>query len=58
MPALVFSFQNERSEGTITASFEPGTYRCTVAATSNVSQIVDAFGHTPVKSEIVEFTVE
>lgn len=58
MPGLVFNFQNERSAGTITASFEPGTYRCTIAATSNTGQIVDAFGHTPVKSEIIEFTVE
>lgn len=58
MPALVFNFQNERSEGTIIASFEPGTYRCSVAATSNAGQIVDAFGHTPVKSEIIEFTIE
>lgn len=58
LPPLVFSFQNERSEGAITASFEPGTYRCTVEATSNASRIVDAFGNTPVKSEIIEFTVE
>jgi hypothetical protein len=58
MQPLTFNFQTERSEGSIIASFEPGTYRCTVAATSNTGQLMDAFGHTPVKSEIIEFTVE
>lgn len=58
MQPLSFSYQTERSEGSLIVSFEPGTYRCSIAATSNTGQLIDAFGHAPVKSEIIEFTVE
>jgi hypothetical protein len=58
LPPRTFNFQNQRNQGTITARFEPGSYRCYLEVTNNQSLLVDAFGFTPVKSGIIEFTIK
>jgi hypothetical protein len=51
------NFNNGSSQGVITNRFEAGTYRCHVEALSRKLPLVDAFGASPVKSVIIEFTV-
>jgi hypothetical protein len=58
LPPRTFNFQNERNQGSITTLFDPGTYRCFAEISNPSSHLVDAFGFTPVKSGIIEFTIE
>lgn len=58
LPPHVFSFQNDRNQGTITTQLAPGTYSCYLEVTNKKLSLVDAFGFTPIKSEIIEFSVK
>ena len=58
LPSRTFNFQDQRNSGIISARFEPGSYRCYVEVTNNQLLLVDAFGFTPAKSGIIEFTIE
>lgn len=52
------SFRDDQSRGVFTARFEPGSYRCYAEAANRNIPLVDAFGFSPVKSGIIEFTIE
>lgn len=58
LPPRTFNFQNQRNEGVITARFEPGSYRCHAEVSNKDYLLVDAFGFSPVKSGIIEFTIK
>lgn len=58
LPPRLFRTQTESGQGTFTVRFEPGSYRCSISAFSERDWLVDAFGFAPLKSGIIEFTVE
>lgn len=54
--AQIYPFGQEQEQGELTTQFEPGYYRCHAEAFSKYS-LVDAFGHTPVKSDPINFVI-
>ncbi|MBL8103086.1 MAG: glycosyltransferase family 39 protein [Anaerolineales bacterium] len=56
MQTHIFNFLREQEEGDLTLSLEPGSYRCYAKAFSK-QPLVDAFGHTPLTSDIINFTI-
>jgi hypothetical protein len=50
------SFSQEQRQGELTPQFAPGSYACYVEAFST-DLLVDAFGHTPLRSNSINFVI-
>lgn len=50
------SFSQEQTQGYLVPEFEPGSYICSLEAFSKKS-LVDAFGHSPLKSNFINFVI-
>lgn len=57
LPLKTISFPSELPQGSLSLSLEPGTYRCRAEAFSRTENLVDAFGRTPVPSNMLEFEI-
>lgn len=58
LPLKTYTFANKLSNGSISLQMEPGTYRCAAEAVSRAEGLVDAFGKTPVRSNLLEFKID
>lgn len=55
VPTMNVTIEPEKSSGTLTIAFEPGSYRCTAEAVNR--SLVDAFGNSPVISNTIDFKI-